>query len=131
MNSLVSTLIAFYSRLLQLFPPGYREEFAEEMLLDFSSLTMDASKKGVYSLALFCLQELIDFRINLLSVHVREGRIFKILRSQPMNFGLRGAIVFGVVFTLTAPLSLFYYEIFHVEQGSELLSLILQHSVRS
>lgn len=100
MNSLVSILIAFYSRLLHLYPGIYQEEFAEEMLLDFSDMAMDATRRGIYSLILFCLRELVDFPINLLRIHWRQGHVFMILRSQPAQTGLRGAFGFGIGFAV-------------------------------
>lgn len=140
MNMPMTTLIALYSRLLHLYPPKYRVEFEEQMLLDFSDMAADAGRKGIFSLILFCLQELIDFPVNLLRIHFEEGRIFKILRSQPVNNGLRSALGFGIAFGLTLPITMFAYQLlapieklvtdlqvfcydlFHAEQGFDLIS---------
>jgi len=143
MKTLLSFLNRIYAYLVRYYPHSYQEEFAEEMLLDFSALAADANKKGIFSLILFCLRELIEFPANLLRIHVREGRMFKILHSQPVNNGLRGALGFGIAFTLTVPLSTFVYEnlsfwlndiasrlqtffynLFHLQQASDLLSWI-------
>src|SRR5215510_3246689 len=112
------------------------------MLSDFSDLAKDAESKGRFPFFLFCLRELVDFLGNLLWVHWREDHIFKIVRSQPMNTGLRSALGFGVAFALTLPITIFmyqllapidklvmhlqvfYYDQFHVEQGFELISWI-------
>lgn len=140
MKTFLSFLNKLYAYLLRWYPHSYREEFTEEMLLDFSALAADAGRKGILSLSLFCLRELIDFPLNLLRVYFEEGRIFKILRSQPINNGLRSGIGFGMAFALALPvsmlisdliispidsivtrLSIFYYDRFRVEPGFELI----------
>ena len=109
MRSLLYTLKILYEILLRLYPRLFQEEFRGEMLSDFSDMAADAGRKGIFSLILFCLRELIDFPINLLRVHFEEGRIFKILRSQPVNHGLRSGLGFGIAFALTVPISIFVY----------------------
>ncbi len=54
MNTFLSLAIRLYTYLLALYPYAYRDEFAEDMLLDFSDLAEDASQKGNWALALFC-----------------------------------------------------------------------------
>lgn len=140
MKTLLSVAIRSYGYLLRLYPRRFREEFGDEMLSDFSDMANDAGRNGLFSLILFCLREFIDFPINLLRVHFEEGLIFRILRSQPMNIGLRSALGFGMAFALTLPisilasetvfypidsivtrLSIYYYDRFRVEPGFELM----------
>ncbi len=99
MDKLLLLLIKSFAFLLRLYPRSYRDEFAEEMLLDFSELATDAGKKGIWALALLCLHELVDFPISLLRICWREHMV-KILRSHPVNYGFRGALGFGVMFPL-------------------------------
>ena len=85
---------------------------------------------------IFCVRELVDFPINLLRTHLGNRRVFRLLRLQPINFGLRGALAYGVVFLLGFPMSIFvneklffwlypmvtrlqvlYFETFHAERG--------------
>src|SRR5690242_8091786 len=85
-----------YRLLLRLFPVKFRREFEEQMFLDFSDLMADARKKGSLAFVIFCLRELCDYPFNLLRAHMKDGRMVKVLRSRPMNYGLRGAIGFSV-----------------------------------
>ena len=136
-----SLITIWFSYLIRLYPSTYREEFAEQMLLDFSDLLMDARRRGRLSFLLFCLHEVIDFPVNLLRVHWKEGRMVKLLRTQPVINGLRGAIGFGIVFAITNLLGLFiatsltstdtslidklqtfYVGLFQTDRGFELIS---------
>lgn len=137
MNTIITRLTKIYGFLLHFYPTKFRTEFGEQMLLDFSELLGDASRKGLLGLIAFCLRELFDFPVSLLQVHLKEGSLYKVLRLRPVNYGLRGAIGFGIAFTLTAPLTTFVYDhlsfslgataiylepllygIFHLERGS-------------
>lgn len=143
MTEILRILTKIYFYLVHLYPRRFREDFMSEMLSDFSDMAADANRKGIFSLISFCLRELIEFPANLLRTHAMEGRMFKILRSQPVNNGLRGALGFGSVFALALPISMLvsnilffpifsivtrlqvsYYDRFHVEQGFELISWI-------
>jgi hypothetical protein len=136
-------LIKLYAFLLYLYPRSYRGEFAEEMLLDFSDMAADAGKKGPRSLILFCLRELVEFPINLLRIHWRDGHIARVFQSQPVNYGLRGALGFGVLYPLRAILigsfildalgspvddspiwylQALYFDLFHTWRGTEMIS---------
>ncbi|HXQ39083.1 MAG TPA: hypothetical protein VN843_34105 [Anaerolineales bacterium] len=106
MKTFLSFLNKIYAHVLRWYSHSYCEEFAEEMLLDFSALAADAGRRGILSLILFCLRELIDFPLNLLRVYFEEGRIFKILRSPPINNGLRSGLGFGMAFALALPVSM-------------------------
>ena len=106
---MTSIVIKIFSFLLCLYPAEFRSDFRGQMLQDFSDMAVDAERKGRFSLFLFCLRELIDFPVNLLRVHFEEGRKFKILRSQPVNNGLRSGPGFGITFALTVPISIFVY----------------------
>src|SRR5215211_3639008 len=98
MKTFVKLLTNLYKYLLALYPSIYREEFSEEMLLDFTDMATEASSQGWLYLTVFCLRELADFPVNLFRIHLKEGRMFKILHSQPANYGLRGATAFGIGF---------------------------------
>ncbi len=143
MTGIPGIMIRMYGLLLRLYPNSFRSEFAEQMLLDFSDMAADAGKKGCFSFALFCLHELIDFPVNLLRVHFEEGRMFRLLRSQPVNYSLRGAFGFGLAFGLAilvdsflslklwieddsmiGLLQVYVYGLFHTEHGLELISWI-------
>jgi hypothetical protein len=89
-----------YGFLLRLYPDAFRNEFQGQMLLDFTDMATDASNRGTSSLVLFCLRELIDFPINLLQVHLKESRMIRVSRSQPVNVGMRSGLLFGVTFGL-------------------------------
>ena len=100
MKTFLSMIIRFYAKLLRLYPQSYRNEFAEEMLRDFSDMATDAGEQGWFPLAIFCLRELVDFPVSLLRVHLEESRMLKNLSSEPVNIGLRSAVLFGVTFGL-------------------------------
>ncbi|RPJ21350.1 MAG: hypothetical protein EHM33_26405, partial [Chloroflexi bacterium] len=137
MTGIPGILIRIYRFLLQLYPAKFRIEFEEQMLLDFLDMASDASRQGRSSLIRFWFRELVDFPINLLRVHLREGLIFKMFRSQPVSNGLRGAISFGLAFPasvlgfafmsfasepIIARLQVLYVDLFHVEGGLKLIS---------
>jgi hypothetical protein len=103
---MIQLLIKIYSFLLGLYPPAFRNEFREQMLLDFSDMVIDADAKGKSYLFRFCIREMFDFPLNLLRVHGKEN---KMLCSKSLNFGLRGAVGFGVVYTLTFQIVKFIY----------------------
>jgi len=147
MKKILSVLTVFYSWLLRFYPGSFREEFSEEMLLDFRDTLDSASQNGIFSLSMVLLRELRDIPINLLQSHWKESSMLKILRSQPVSNGLRGAIGFGIGFASVAiagwgvsnwlytafepaiaNLSIWYYDIFHDEiyilLSYDILSLI-------
>lgn len=143
MTGMSGIILKIYGILLHLYPTSFRNEFEEQMLLDFSDMAIDASEKGRFSFALFFLRELVDFPFNLLRVHLNDGPIFRILRSQPVNHALRGALGYGVVFGLAnlisqvvvlklfidgnsiiGNLQVLYFDLFHTEHGLELISWI-------
>jgi hypothetical protein len=98
MKSIPGIVISVYSLVLRLYPGTFRNQFEEQMFLDFSDMAVDARRKGRISFILFCLRELIDFPFNLLIVYFKDGHMLKVLRSQPVNSGLRGSLGFGVAF---------------------------------
>lgn len=142
MKTLVSAIIKAYRQLLRLYPSSFRDEFASEMLADFSDMAKEASQRGIFPLVRFCLKEAVDFPINLARMVWMVSPVFKTLRSQPVNSGLRSALSFGVAFGLTLPITMFayqllapldelvtrlqvfYYDLFHAEQGFELIAWI-------
>lgn len=107
MKTFLSFLNMIYAYLLRCYPLSYREEFEEQMLLDFSDIAIDTDRGGVYSLMLFCLRKSVDFPVHLLRAHFEDGRIFKILQSQPVSTGLRSALGFGIAFAIANRVSIF------------------------
>jgi hypothetical protein len=100
MNATLKTMTGIYKFLLHLYPRTYREEFAEEMLLDFTDMAMDASKKGTCDFVLFLLRELIDFPVSLLKTYFEETTMKSIFRPQAARNILRIALAFGLALAL-------------------------------
>jgi hypothetical protein len=100
MKMLLSTLIKSYRYLLHLYPHSYQEEFAEEMLLDFSDMATDASKMGKLSLIRFCLRELVDFPVNLLKIHLEKKPMNPVFHPGAARNILRIAFAFGLALAL-------------------------------
>lgn len=142
MTAIRNLLIRVYTFLLQLYPKAFRNEFSDEMLRDFSDLAADAGKKGPRFLMLFCLRELVEFPINLLRIHWRDGNLARVFQSQPVKYGLRGALGFGVLYPLRAILigsfildalgspvddppiwylEALYFDLFHTWRGTEMI----------
>jgi hypothetical protein len=96
MNNLLSIIIGSFAFLLRLYPRTYREEFAEEMLLDFTDMVMDVSKKGIWDFVLFLLHELIDFPANLLRAYLGEATMISNFRPGAAGNILRIALAFGL-----------------------------------
>jgi hypothetical protein len=91
-------MIRTYQILLRLYPASFRNEFEEQMLLDFADMVEDAGEKGSFAFLLFCLRESVDFPINLLQAHLRDGGMTRILHSRPVNYALRGAVGYSIGF---------------------------------
>ena len=144
---MTSIVIKTFSFLLGFYPAEFCSDFRDQMLQDFSDMAVDAERKGRSSLFLFCLRELIDFPVNLLRLHLKDGPIFKMLRSQPAKTGLQSAFGFGLGFAVTYIVSwkishwlfsaldpalqswsIWYYDTFRTEKGiflfQDLLSLM-------
>ncbi len=100
MNSLLSIITACYSGLLHLYPLRYREEFAEEMLLDFSDMAIDASKKGISTLLFVLIRELRDLPFHVFYAHYKEGTMSPNFRPGAGRKILRTMIAFGLAFAL-------------------------------
>jgi hypothetical protein len=126
--------------ILWLYPAAFRHEFREQMLLDFSDMANDAGEKGSYSFLRFWFRELYHFPASLLQAHWRNGLIGKVLRSRPVNYGVRNALLFGLAYGLSVILSVWisdlllmsensildtmsviYFDLFHTEHGLELI----------
>ncbi len=99
MKTFLSLIIRFYTCLLALYPRSYRQEFGEEMLMDFSELAKDARQKGKQALALFCLRELVDFPANLLKAHLGKGMSPSFRPGAARNI-LQVALAFGLALAL-------------------------------
>jgi hypothetical protein len=149
MNNVLKLVIQMYGLLLQLYPKAFRNEFKEEMFLDFFELLKDAEQKGISALVRFCMREAVDFPINLLHVYAQQGYAFQVLRARPVNFALRGALGYGIIFGLAILISevisftlykdgnsiigniqVFFFDLFHTEYGLELIAW-LPHAIAS
>lgn len=114
MNAFLQSLTKIYKSLLFLYPFAYRDEFAEQMLLDFSDMAKDASKKGMYSLVSFCLRELIDFPVNLLKVHLSKETGTPSFRPEAVRNILRIALAFGLALAInTSAASIVFIDLTH------------------
>lgn len=91
-------LIKIYSHLLRFYPASFREEFEEEMLLDFSDMTEAASEKGFLHAFLVFLREMRDFPISLLQIYLEENHMTAVFRAGPTRAALQGA--FGLSLAL-------------------------------
>lgn len=96
MDTLRSIFIKSYKRLLYLYPHSYREEFAEQMFLDFSDMAADAGQKGIGGFVFFLLHELVDFPVNLLKAYLSEAAMTPNFRPGAASTILRIAFVFGL-----------------------------------
>ena len=101
MTGIPGILIRIYRFLLQLYPAKFRSEFEEQMLLDFSDMAADVRQKGRLPLVLFCLHELIDFPINLIRAHSREGHMTPVFHSGPVRGAFQGAVALGLACAAT------------------------------
>ena len=72
MNSLDEWLCRFYTKLLNLYPSGFRSTFAEEMEAVFGEALAEAFKRGALAIIRVCLRELVDLPGNVLREHWRE-----------------------------------------------------------
>ena len=143
MKRILSFAVSVYKNLFGLFPKSYRKKFGEDMLSDFAELAEDASSKGLASLLVFILREMRDYPFNLLRAHAEGNRMFKTFSSQPVSFGLRSAIGFGLSYflsfyisdvvvwklysvddSLVGGLQVFYFDLFHTKHGMDLISWI-------
>jgi hypothetical protein len=72
MNHFLQVIVKAYSRILNLYPRKFRDEFADEMQVVFRDSADEAAKDGVLSLALVCLRELGGLPFNILREFWRE-----------------------------------------------------------
>lgn len=98
MKKILPIFVAIYTWLLKFYPHRFRDEFAEEMLLDFKDTLNDSCQNGMLPLFLSLLREMRDIPINVLQVHLEENYMRRIINSQPVRAGFRGAIGFGLAF---------------------------------
>ena len=66
MNLYLQFIVNTYSRILNFYPRSFRQEFAGEMQVVFSSSVMDAAEEGVLSLILVCGREFMGMPVNIL-----------------------------------------------------------------
>lgn len=100
MKSMPEIMIGIYRFLLRLYPISFRNEFEEQMLLDFLDMATDASNRGKWALLFFCLRELIDFPVNLLKMYLEKESMIPIFRPQAAGNILRIALAFGLALAL-------------------------------
>ncbi|NDJ60922.1 MAG: hypothetical protein GYB67_07335 [Chloroflexi bacterium] len=65
-------MIRLYGLLLRLYPPGFRQTFAAEMLDVFTEALAAASQRGRGAVVALWLRELRDFPLSLLRAHRHE-----------------------------------------------------------
>ncbi|MGE5838660.1 MAG: hypothetical protein ACM34H_01915, partial [Deltaproteobacteria bacterium] len=66
MNQLVRLVIRAYSRMLDLYPRRFKDEFAAEMHTVFRNTVMDAAEDGLFSFFLVCGREFMGMPFNIL-----------------------------------------------------------------
>lgn len=66
MSPIIVSLAYIYSKLLLLYPAGFRAQFAEEMRIVFMDSLADAAKDGKLHLAVVCLRELVRLPMSVL-----------------------------------------------------------------
>ncbi len=76
MNILIRLVIGLYSRLLNLYPGRFKDEFAFEMQTVFRDSVNDALRGGILPLAILCLRELSGLPFNVLREfwHEHQGK---------------------------------------------------------
>jgi hypothetical protein len=72
MNSIARLVIHSYSKLLNLYPRRFRDEFAEEMQEVFRDSLDEAIKRGWFAFAITCTRELIGLPFNIIKEFWRE-----------------------------------------------------------
>ena len=97
MKKILPAFTRFYGWLLRLYPRAFREEFGEEMLLDFADM-LESANDGFFSLFHTITRELRDFPFSLLSAHLKEVHVSTMFCSNLARSTLRGAFAFGLAF---------------------------------
>ncbi len=104
--------ITFYSFLLQLYPPSFREVFAEEMLETFSKMTEQTLKKSSLSFFSMLAWEIIDLPINIFCEHwihiLEELQMTQIINPQSRKqefFALLLGLLGGITLIATTNLT--------------------------
>jgi len=72
MNTFLRYISIFYSRILELYPRNFRDEFAEEMKIVFRDSAHEAGDEGFLPLIILCLRELGGLSINILREFLHE-----------------------------------------------------------
>jgi hypothetical protein len=143
MKHLLRFILGCYKHLLMLFPAGFRQQFSEEMQLDFEDHLEEASMAGALPAMRFLVREACCLPGAILRANLEEGGMLKVLRSQPVGHGLRGALAFGLAYALSgilstvafmlmsdpdnsivARLQVYFFDTFHTEHGLELISML-------
>jgi len=66
MKLVIASLTFLYSKLLLLYPRGFKGEFSEEMLVVFRGAVHEAAGEGILPLAILCLKEFGGLPLNVL-----------------------------------------------------------------
>jgi hypothetical protein len=74
MRALLQVIVNAYSVLLNLYPPGFRDEFAAEMFIVFQDSVVYAAKEGVLPVISVCVRELLNLPFNVLREVWHETR---------------------------------------------------------
>jgi hypothetical protein len=76
MRSFTRFVIDGYASLLNLYPPGFKDEFAGEMHTVFKNSIMDASEQGAFVLVEVCSREFLGLPFNILKEiwHEYQGK---------------------------------------------------------
>lgn len=98
MKWLYNTFFKVYASLLGLYPKSFRNEFQDQMLLDFSDMEKDARSRGKFALIKFYAYELFEFPINLLQAYLKEWNMLQKFSSEPLNTAWRSAVAFGIAY---------------------------------
>ena len=135
MNRVIASLTYLYSKLLLLYPHGFRNEFTDEMRVVFRDCLNEAVKDGILPFAFVCLRELGGLPFNILREfwHEFQGKELIMLNentsSSPATTGqvMMGALpffLFGLIMImLELPIALFKLEWFNSLGGLLFASL--------
>jgi hypothetical protein len=123
----LSILTAFFGLLLRLYPRDFREDFYEEMYLDFADTVEVASKRGMASLLVALLRELRDFPIGLLGAYLIKERMFNLFQPESMQKIFRVALAFGLTLAIANMTGI---AIFAVMEDQVVVSMIQEYCIK-
>jgi hypothetical protein len=100
MNFITGICKRIFGHMIHLYPAKFQYEYGEELQSDFDSLLEEARSISGWEFLAVCLRELRDLPINLLRTHFEEKWMYRILHSQSLRFGWKGALTFGLSFVV-------------------------------